>query len=596
MDWDLSTYFPSIEDTAYTDFKARLRDDIARLRKEAEALPVAGADPGTWEKFLRTYEDLLARVSHLGSYVSCLCAADAEKELHQQEEAALADLRAGYDILHNRLLLAVGALSEEGFSDLCTAPALRDLAPILRKWREEAQKRMPRELEELNSELGVNGLSAWSRLYFQLMGKMNFRYDDPEEGEKEVPMAHYTSLLSDPDRQRRRAVFDGAAKALTTHETTCAAALNAIAGTRHTLNRRRDLDNFLDPSLRQSRLSLEGLDALMGAIDKRLPFAREVFRFRSAQMGIEDPGYHDLRAPIPLEGGTTPGWAEGTRLISRSFHGAYPRLGSFFDEMTEKRWIDHSPRSGKRPGGFCSPSLYARESRIFMTYRDCLPDVLTLAHEAGHAFHSHVLGKERPLRAGYTMPLAETASTFAEKILTEGVLSDGDNPHVDKCRLLDAEIEHMLAFLLDLPVRFRFERELYRRRQDKTLSVREIRELMEETQRTVFSNSLAESGLDSGFWISKLHFYISGVQFYNYPYTFGYLLSTAFMERLRSEGTGFLRQYEEFLRLTGHCDCETAVRESIGEDIREEAFWLRQIDALQRPFETYKAMVADMRA
>ncbi|NBD38408.1 MAG: hypothetical protein GVY10_07565 [Verrucomicrobia bacterium] len=68
------------------------------------------------------------------------------------------------------------------------------------------------------------------------------------------------------------------------------------------------------------------------------------------------------------------------------------------------------------------------------------------------------------------------------------------------------------------------------------------------------------------------------------------------MERLRSEGTAFLGQYEEFLRLTGHCDCETAVRDSIGEDIREEAFWLRQIDALQRPFETYKAMVAGMRA
>ena len=594
MDWDLRSFFSSIEETDYAEFKADLRKDIDKMAQEAEGLSVGGSDPRTWEHFLDVYEDLTARLSHLSSYISCLCAAEAEKESHQQEEAYLADLRAERDILQNRLLLAVGRLSEDGFAAIHGAPGMRDLAPVLTRWRKEASQRMDKELEELNSELEVNGISAWSRLYFQLMGKLTFRYEDPAEGEKEVPMAHYASLLADPDRRRRRAVFDGAAAALAGHETTCAASLNAISGTRHTLNRRRGLKDFLQPTLQQSRLSRESLDALMGAIDKRLPFAREVFRFRCTQMGVEDPGYHDLRAPLPLVESTSPDWAEGTRLVARSFHAAYPRLGEFFDQLVERRWIDHSARSGKRPGGFCSTSFLTRESRIFMTYRDGLPDVLTLAHEAGHAFHSRVLTEERPFLAEYTMPMAETASTFAEKILTEGIVHATEIPQVDKCRLLDAEIEHMLAFLLDLPVRFRFEQELYRQRQDKSLSVREIRDLMVQTQRNVFGDSLAETGFDSGFWISKLHFYISGVQFYNYPYTFGYLLSTAFMERLHAQGAGFLDQYEEFLRLTGRCDCETAVKESIGEDIRKETFWLRQIDALQRPFETYKHMVESM--
>ncbi len=452
---------------------------------------------------------------------------------------------------------------------------------------------MPGELEELAAEFGVDGISAWSRLYFTSMGNLKFRYEDPESGEKEVPMAQLNSLLSNPDRNRRKSAYQGSIKTFSEHQQTYAAALNAISGTRHTLNKRRGVDGFLDTSLRQSHIKETTLNALMTAIEDRLPFAREVFKFRTDCMGIDDPGYVDLKAPLPLSDDGGPDWRDGVSLVSTAFNSAYPALGGFFDEVIQKKWVDYTPRDSKRPGGFCTGSLITRESRIFMTYKDTLNDVITLAHEAGHAWHSRVLKDQRVLASRYPMTLAETASTFAERILTEGVLNSDQYDNAMKLLLLDAEVEHMLAFLLDLPVRFRFEEAVYKERRNGALSASDFCELMSETQRTIFGDALSVGGEDPWFWASKLHFYIEGVQFYNYPYTFGYLLSTAYLNRMEENPEAGLNLYEQFLTNSGKMSCEAVVQSTLGADIEDPNFWAELIDGLQRPFNQYKALIEE---
>ncbi|GAG86997.1 unnamed protein product, partial [marine sediment metagenome] len=303
-------------------------------------------------------------------------------------------------------------------------------------------------------------------------------------------MAQLNSLMSSQNRERRIAAKEGAAKTFSEHEQSYAGALNAISGTRLALNKRRGVPGFLETSLRQSRIKNTTLKALMEAIEERISFGREVFKFRTTFLGIKDPGYVDLHAPLPLGGDTGPTWEEGVSLISSAFNSVYPALGTFFDELIEKKWVDHTPRDSKRPGGFCTGSLATRESRIFMTYKDTLNDVMTLAHEAGHAWHSRVLKDTRVLASRYPMTLAESASTFAERILTEGIMAADDYEESVKLVLLDAEVEHMLAFLLDLPVRFRFEEAVYERRQHGALSPSDLCNLMKDTQRQVFGDTL----------------------------------------------------------------------------------------------------------
>jgi len=594
MDWDLTSYFFEFNGPTYKAYKSDLKDGIKALTLQADAiLKEYSGNLSDWEALIIDYEQMLTHLSHFDSYLGCLTSAEAANESYLKEEAAHSETVAEVSKLQNKIKTGLGRIPDQVFGQLLQRGRLQDTAFTLTRLREEAKLCMADELESLAADLGVNGISAWSRLYFTTMGNLKFKYQDPDRGECTVPMAQLNSLLSNPSRKRRIAAYEGAVRTFSEHEQTYAAALNAISGTRHTLNKRRGVTHYLGNSLRQSRITETTLNALMTAIEDRVPFGREVFRFRNSCLGIEDPGYVDLRAPIPIGDESGPSWEEGVSLISSAFNAAYPALGTFFDEMIEKRWIDHTPRENKRPGGFCTGSLATRESRIFMTYKDTLNDVMTLAHEAGHAWHSRILKNTRPLAARYPMTIAEAASTFAERILTEGILEDIGYAREIKLVLLDAEIEHMLSFLLDLPVRFKFEKSVYENRKKGTLSPGEYCNLMREAQREIFGDSLAEGREDPWFWASKLHFYIEEVEFYNYPYTFGYLLSTAYISRLRDGADGALNNYERFLSNSGKMSCEDLVKMTLDEDIEDPNFWASLIDQLSRPFGNYKKLLKE---
>ncbi|MFP6589212.1 MAG: oligoendopeptidase, partial [Candidatus Latescibacterota bacterium] len=94
------------------------------------------------------------------------------------------------------------------------------------------------------------------------------------------------------------------------------------------------------------------------------------------------------------------------------------------------------------------------------------------------------------------------------------------------------------------------------------------------------------------FWASKLHFYITGVTFYNFPYTFGFLLSRGLFARFREEGPAFLPRYEEFLRRTGSDGAENVARAALGVDLESPGFWNDAIDTLAQPVEQLEALWA----
>jgi oligoendopeptidase F len=113
---------------------------------------------------------------------------------------------------------------------------------------------------------------------------------------------------------------------------------------------------------------------------------------------------------------------------------------------------------------------------------------------------------------------------------------------------------------------------------------------MEQAQQKCYGNTLEPGGLDPMFWASKMHFFISGVSFYNFPYVFGYLLSRALFARFQTEGAAFLPGYEAFLRLSGSANCETVARETLGADLTDPAFWASGILSLEPKLAEYEAL------
>jgi oligoendopeptidase F len=598
MIWDLSSYFPEFNGVEMLQFKEGLRSDIGALRDQAASLPIlAEASAAAWEEVLVKGEDLTRRMSHLGSYIGCLAASDARNEDFLAEESALTRLRAEFSKVRIEYLRAFRSASDDIFAAFLARPALAGAENYLNRLREEARRAMTVEKEILATDLGVDGIQSWGRLYDRVSAKLEFDMTFPDGRRKRLPMSQRRSLMEDPDRRVRQTAFAAGNAAWRSIEDVAAAALNAIAGTRLTLNHHRAVDHFLDIALFQSAVSRKTLDAMFAAVFANLEIPRRVLRLKAKLMGRSEVAWFDLGAPLDLPAQEKLSWAKARTLVGASFQRAYPSLGDFFEhQVLAKNWIDWEPRSGKRPGGFCTSSMLNKESRIFMTYNESLGDVLTLAHESGHAFHGSLMRDVRPYARAYPMTLAETASTFGEQVLMNGLLDDAAISDSYKAMILDSDVSHGAVYLLDIPVRYEFEKVFYEERQHGELSVSRLKELMIETQRRMLGEVLEPGGEDPYFWASKLHFYITGVTFYNFPYTFGYLLSRGLYAIFKKEGTAFLPSYEELLRRAGSDTSENVVRQTVGRDLENTDFWADAIRGLEEPLQQLEILLPKVAA
>ena len=589
--WDLTPYFPEFNGPEMTAFKKKLTADIAVLLSEVSQLGDLSPDTADgWEKALLHSEEINSLFGHLSSYIGCLTAAYADNEEYASEEASLSKLSAEYEKVFIEVMRAIKPVSDKFFAEFCSRKSLEGAQNMLNRVREEAKFTMSPELERLSSDLNVDGFHSWGRLYDTLTGKLEFDMAFPDGRVERLPIAQCRSLMADADREIGKAAFEGGNKAWQSIETVTASALNAIAGTRLTLNKYRGVGNFLDKALFQAAISRETLDAMYAAIKQHIDIPRAILKAKAKKLGREGIWWFEREAPLPLKDSSRYTWEQGKDMVGRAFRSVYPALADFYDDAVEKRWVESEARAGKRPGAFCTGSSHIKQSRVFMTFNGALGDVSTLAHEMGHAFHGHILKDFRPFAQEYPMTLAETASIFAEQILSEGLYSNPDITDEQKLLILDAELCDAAIMLLDITVRFEFEKKFYEERSKGELSVSRFKELMVEMQRDVLGDCLLEDGVDPYFWASKLHFYITYVTFYNFPYTFGFLLARTLFTLFSKEGPSFLPKYEEFLRLTGSDTVENVARRSIGADTTDPAFWAEAITSLSEPLERYRRL------
>ena len=591
--WSLDSWFSGFGNEDYRTFKAALVLEIKLLKDRAEKL---SKDIDTIAAVINDAEALGTRLGLLSSFLGCLSADDCNDEAVKADEAWLSTLEAEYTKLRAALQDALAHLDDVLFETLLSDHSLQSAKYAVEQMRIEGQRQMSAELESLAADLNVNGLHAWGRLYDTLTGKMEFPMTFPDGHTETVPMSRRRALMSDPDRRLREASFHAGQKPWHDHEVTLAAALNGIAGTRLSLYGRRGIPHFLETPLFDAGMTRASLEAMLEAIYAHIELPRRALRKAATLQGTGALHYFDLEAPqiaAPEEASLS--WDAACSTVERAFGTAYPRLGDYFKQMLSKRWIEAQPRPGKRPGAFCTGSHLKGEERVYMTFHGTVHDMVTLAHEVGHAWHSCVLRTARSLAAQYPMTLAETASNFGEMILLNGLLDDPDIPPQTKAYLLDQEMLRAHAYLVNIPMRYEFENSFYTERAGGEVSVSRMSELMNEAQRKLYGDTLLKDGTDPMFWAYKMHFFITGVSFYNFPYVFGYLLSQALFSRFKAEGAAFLPRYEAFLSMTGSASCEEVVRRSLGEDLTKPEFWVTAIKAMEAPLLAYEKLPSPKR-
>jgi oligoendopeptidase F len=591
--WTLESYFPTFGGPEMTAFKERLHRDIRQLIQTAQRLPDLGSESASdWEKIILAMEDAQARLDHWSSYVSCLEAAHADDEIYPQERAVINQERAALERIDIELVRAFQTASSSSFEGFRRREPLRAIAYALEKIRTRSHYALEPGTERLASDLNLDGIQAWGRLYNRLSGKLRFEYQLPDGNTAVKPISQWRSLMAHPDRKVGRAVFEGGNRAWQGIEDACAAALNAIAGTRLTLDRHRGRPDYLDEALFKAGIQKRTLDAMYDAVRACIDLPREFLKTKAAAMGRGAIAFFEREAPLANAAGEALSWPEGIDLVARAFTDVYPALGVHFRHMLRSGWIESEARDNKRPGAFCTRSPRTGEQRVYMTFNGTLGDVTTLAHEVGHAWHGHLLRTLRPWAQRYPMTLAETASIFAEQILAEGLYNHRDVDDGDKLAMLDEDLSGMAVLLLDITTRFEFESAFYRERQEGELGVSRLKALMVAAQQQTYGDALAPGGEDPYFWASKLHFYISDLAFYNFPYTFGFLLARALIARFKKEGRAFLPRYETFLAASASASVEQVVFDTLGQDITRKVFWLDAIRSLDDDLARFRQLLS----
>jgi len=597
VQWDLTSYFPSFNGPEMLDFKKKLKADISSLQKKAAKLaPLSARTASDWEKLLLAAESAEARLGHIFSYTGCLEAAHADKDEYSSETASLSSLAAEYSKFGVDMLRAFKNVPEKVFAAFLKREKIKGAEHSLRRVREAARRTMTPAEEKLAADLGVDGFQSWERLYNKISGKLEFEMKWPDGKKERLPISRWRALMSDDDREVGRAAFEGGTQAWAGIEDTCAAALNALAGTRRTLYHKRGVKHFLDQALFGAGIKRRTLDAMYTAVNSNLEPVREILRVKARAMGKKGIAFFEREAPLPMKDSRLYSWEEGSAKVEAAFGLVYPALGQYYKDFLARRCLESEARSGKRPGAFCTGSHLIGEGRVYMTFNGALGDVNTLAHEMGYAWHSHLLKEMRPWAAEYPMTLAETASIFGEHLLAEGIQADPAISEKQKLIMLDEYLTGAAVTILDITVRFEFEKAFYEERQKGEVSVARLKELMTSAQKRIFGDALEPGGEDPMFWASKLHFYISGVSFYNFPYTFGFLMAATLFRKFKAEGPAFLPKYEAFLRLTGSDTAEGVAKRSLGADIGSPEFWETAIKGLAEPLARYKKLLASEKA
>jgi pepF/M3 family oligoendopeptidase len=586
LTWDLDCLLPHPETDEFRKCLATFRQDLERLAEQSAVLPAIDEQPETaavWVQFLEAWESVTGRGSDLGSFVGCHAASDAEEKLFQQTEAQLSALEPLQEQIATNLEFALKEASDEALDAFVGSDAqLREIEFFLRDRRRRAEFRLPREQELLAAELGVDGIHAWGRLYDRVSGEL--RVQVMERGEIVEKSASQVQFDS-PQRSVRENNFFAANAAWNHIADTCADAVNHIAGTRLTLYRRLGLRDHLEVPCRLNRMGRAALDAMWSAVSERKACLLPYMQKKAEAFGLERLAWYDITAPYPCAASSTQtaeiSYDDACDRIIQTFQGFSSELGDFARRAVENRWVEAENRSGKRQGGFCTDFPTKKQSRIFMTFTDSTDSMSTLAHELGHAYHSFVL-RDRPFfLRDYPMNLAETASTFAEAVLGEQRLTETESVS-GQLEILDAMLSDAVSYLMNIHARFVFEDSFYRRRAEGEVPAEELSTMMLDAQKVAYLDALADGGWNPSFWISKLHFYISGWPFYNFPYTFGYLLSLG-VYALGAEGSDdFPEQYRQLLIATGCQDTEDAVQSTLGYDLTNVDFWNKSLDIVQR--------------
>jgi oligoendopeptidase F len=528
------------------------------------------------------YEEATNALYGVGAYASLASSVARDEPAWAKFEA---DLRAKASQIAAESLFFTLELNELEDAEIEAAFKARKAAARWRPWVRRVRLSRPHELSpDLERMLIDRGpaVANWSRLSDETLAGLTAKV-----GKEKLTLAETLNRLSDPEPGRRKAAAKALAKALAKRAPTLTLCLNTLAFEKQVEDRWR---KYPDPAAARhiaNEVDADAVAALEAAVvDSYERVSHRYYRLKAKAMGREVLDHWDRNAPLDTAQPRTYRWDEAKAMVLASFTDLAPRFAETAQTFFTHPWIDAKPRAGKQSGAYSHPVTADRHPYVLMNYMGERRDVLTLAHELGHAVHQTMAQPLGTLLADTPLTLAETASIFGEGLVFERLLAKASK--AERKGLLAGKIEDGINTVVRQIAFHRFETRFHAARLEGELSPEEIGALWLE----VMGESLGPAvKLNEGYehyWAYVSHFVHA--PFYVYAYAFGDLLVRGLMEKRREDPEAFVPLYEALLSAGGTKTYVEALA-AFGLNPREKAFWAAGMKQLERLVDEFEALV-----
>lgn len=576
--WSLDALYTGFDSEAFQndlkkldELSARYQESAARLDGSAPAAAIRG--------MLEQEEQLTDLLERMLSYASLRASANTKDSESTSVVGSLMNKLAetvGAQTAFRQFVAAQENLDEIIASD----PVLTDYAYLLTNIKKDSRYLLSQKEEEIMSRMNLSGASAWEDLqsYLTSSVKVDFRGGT-------TTLSDIRNLAYDPDPATRKAAYEAELACYPKIADSVAFSLNSIKLQMLNDCRLRGYESPLQRALYNARMQRKTLDAMFSAIDEYLPKFWAYLRGKAKALGHENGmPWYDMFAPM---GKSDRKYTveEAQQVLLRLFGSFDSDLRDMAAEAFANDWIDYLPRDGKVGGAFCAGIQPIRQSRILTNFDGTYSDIVTLAHELGHAFHNVNLYSHRPLNREYSMPVAETASTFNENIVNNAAYAAAQSDE-ERLAILESQLMDACQIICDIYSRYLFETSVFELRGREFLSADRLCELMLEAQKKAYGDGLDHSVLHPYMWLCKSHYYSGSLSFYNFPYAFGGLFARGLYAKYRAEGEAFVPKYKAMLHATTVMGAEDAAAIA-GIDLTDHAFWESSLASIAKDIDEF---------
>jgi pepF/M3 family oligoendopeptidase len=573
LQWDLESVFKGgSKSEDFKKYREDLKDKLDKLSIDFRTA-VQKIDSLKTDELIDLINELQVlyhKLELVHALAGCLMSADVKDDIAFEIYSEAQLYESKWDSMKTNLEAIALKMDDTCWELLLGDNRMERIKFFVNEIRDIAKLKMSPEKEALALDLAVNGYHAWNNIYTKMAGDSTVEYE--ENGTKsEISLGQVALKMSSPDRNIRKTAFEHLTEAWKKNANMANVILNSQAGFRLSLYKNRGWKTALDEPLMMGRLQEKSLNAMWNAVLNAAPQFQKYIDTKKKLLGIDKFYWYDQVAPVG-KASKAYDFQEASEFIIEQLSGFSTEMAEFSKLALENRWVEAENRPGKAAGGFCTGLGEIKESRIFMTFEDSYDSLLTLAHELGHAYHHHVLKDDPAFATFYTMGLAETASTFNELLVTDAALEQVTDVQ-EKIMLLEQKLSNGFTMFCNIHARFMFDKQFYIEREKGMVSRKRLDELMVESQKKAYCHMLDEDGYHPEFWASKLHFYETTTPFYNFPYTFGFLFSSAVYHKAKEEGASFADKYKAFLQDTGIMTSEEVAMKHLGFDLTDPKFW-----------------------